>query len=176
MLVFLRAMAVAACLIPLAAAGYCFDHAGERYGVSPLLLRAIAQVESNLRADAVNRRHEARTGSYDIGLMQINSRWLRALSPYGIDERLLLSDPCRNVMVGAWILAHNFARHGVGWEAVGAYNASCTTLHGVDCARARARYAWRVYRAMAAVAVAPVSPWGRTQAYLRIEGKALSKE
>lgn len=143
-----RAVAAAALVIPVASSAHCFEQAGERYGVSPQLLRAIARVESGLRAHAVNRQHERRTGSYDIGLMQINSRWLPTLSAYGIDERALVSDPCRNVMVGAWILAGNFARYGAGWEAVGAYNAACTALKGDECARARSRYAWRVYRAL----------------------------
>lgn len=126
----------------------CWDQAAHRYAVSASLLRAIAQVESSERAAAMNRTHVERTGSYDIGLMQINSRWLPRLAEFGIDEAALIGDPCTNVMVGAWILAGNFSRLGAGWDAVGAYNAACTALKGDDCARARMTYAWRVYRAL----------------------------
>ncbi len=125
----------------------CFDAAGERYGVPASLLEAIARVESDMQPGAVNRSHIERTGSVGLGLMQIDSRHLGRLAAYGIDEKMLLEDPCVNVMVGAWILADNFARLGPNWDAVGAYNAGCTQLRGEACDDARRTYAWRVHRA-----------------------------
>jgi soluble lytic murein transglycosylase-like protein len=127
------------------ASATCWQYAAQRYGVSADLLYAIAQVESDLRPRAVNRRHLARTGSYDIGLMQINSSHMGALRRYGISEHDLY-DPCTNLLVGAWILAGIFARHGVSWDSVGAYNAACSQLKGAACQRARSGYAWKVYR------------------------------
>ena len=123
----------------------CWNEVAQRYGVPAELLYAIARVESNLNPQAVNRSHIQRTGSYDIGLMQINSGHLRSLARYGIRESDLY-EPCTNLHVGAWLLADSFSRKGVSWDSVGAYNAACSQLKGDACTQARSKYAWRVYQ------------------------------
>lgn len=102
------------------------------YGISPLLLKAIAGVESDFNPYAINRNKD---GSYDFGVMQINSFWVKTL---GIDNWLKLGDPCFNVKVGAWVLSQCIERHGYNWEAVGCYNARSPSK--------RVEYANRVYR------------------------------
>jgi soluble lytic murein transglycosylase-like protein len=113
-------------------ASTCFEAAGMRHGVSPLLLSVIAQHESLMNPQALNRN---RDGSVDIGLMQINSRWLSILARYGISSEALW-EPCTNVDVGAWILASNFRRYGLNWNGLGAYNAGSHQF--------RARYAKKI--------------------------------
>lgn len=102
------------------ASDQCFIDAATRYKLNPVLLKSIAKVESNFNPRAVNRSNK--NGSYDIGVMQINSWWVPRLVKYGIQEQHLY-DACMNIHVGAWILAQEVAKHGYSWKAVGAYNA-----------------------------------------------------
>ena len=134
---------VAISLIAAFPAQACWQQAGERYGLSPALLYAIARTESGLDPQAVGRN---RNGSRDIGLMQINSAWLPRLSAHGIAERDLF-DPCTSIHVGAWILADKVRRLGYTWDAVGAYNAASPTL--------RRAYAERVYHQVTATQAPP---------------------
>lgn len=138
----MRLLCISALLLTLGLAGYaraCWEENGRRYGVSPRLLYAIAHVESGLNPLALGRN---RNGTYDIGLMQINSAWLPSLHAYGIAERDLF-DPCTNIHVGTWILARQISRLGYTWEAVGAYHSASPSL--------RDAYIARVQRQLAAI-------------------------
>jgi soluble lytic murein transglycosylase-like protein len=117
----------------------CWQEVAEKYQVSAHLLYAIAKTESSLNPMAINRNAN---GSYDIGLMQINSTWFPTLLRFGITEKDLYR-PCVSIEVAAWILAQNMQRHGATWAAVGAYNSP-------DAQRGLA-YANRVYRNLPAV-------------------------
>ncbi len=99
----------------------CWSDAALRYNVPIDLLYSIARVESGNKYNVVSGKN--RNGTYDIGLMQINSSHLPRLRRYGITEKDLLQDPCLNLHVGAWILADAIERHGYNWVAIGAYNA-----------------------------------------------------
>ncbi|TCK33442.1 transglycosylase-like protein with SLT domain [Paraburkholderia sp. BL8N3] len=112
-------LAIVACLVSSSSRADCIDDAARYHRVSVQLVRAIAQQESGMRANAINTN---RDGSEDIGLMQINSSWLPKLSRYGI-TRPKLFDACVNAYVGTWILASNIRQFGPTWKAVGAYNA-----------------------------------------------------
>ncbi len=114
---------------------YCFEQAGVYYRVSPSLLYAIAKVESGLNPYALNRNSN---GTYDIGLMQINSRWIPVLKRYGLYDGRYIWEPCYNTMVGAWVLRQCMERYGYSWKAVDCYNKGSK-------ARENSRYVWRVY-------------------------------
>jgi soluble lytic murein transglycosylase-like protein len=100
----------------------CLDDAAQFHHVNVVVVRAIAQHESGMRANAINVNTD---GTEDIGLMQINSSWLPKLRRYGI-TRAALFDACVNGYVGTWILASNIRQFGPTWKAVGAYNAVST--------------------------------------------------
>lgn len=115
---------------------FCFEDAGNEYGINPVLLKSIAQIESNLNPGAINRNQN---GSMDIGLMQINSFWIKTL---GLDPNKLVSDPCYNTMTGAKVLKQCIDRYGYTWEAVGCYNATSTPK--------RVRYSWKIFNMLKA--------------------------
>lgn len=132
---------VAGAAIPTAKHQTCtWEGIGQKHGVSPYLLFAIAKTESGLNPKARNRNTN---GSEDVGLMQVNSMWHSTLAGFGISPADLL-DGCVSLDVGAWILAANMRTMGVNWDAVGAYNAKSPNK--------RLRYANKVYSNLPAVA------------------------
>ncbi|MFH5249618.1 lytic transglycosylase domain-containing protein [Burkholderia semiarida] len=126
-------------MLPLQAGATCFEAAGERYGIDPRLLHAIAIVESRMEPGAVGTNPN---GTVDVGLMQINSSHFPRLQRRGITREKLTRDPCASVLVGAEILADFIGRHGYTWRAVGAYNAGSRK----DREAARKVYAEKVAR------------------------------
>lgn len=138
-----------------AANATCYEAAAQRYALPAKLLKAVAKVESSGRPEAMNMGHKARTKSYDIGLMQINSSWLKKLGTFGITEEMLM-EPCQNLMVGAWILRHHLTETGHDWNGVGSYNASCRTLSKEQCEKTRYGYSWKVYKALMKLQGTPV--------------------
>ncbi len=110
----------------------CFDDASKRYNVPREILWSIASVESKFKYNAINKNSN---GTYDLGMMQVNTIWKNQLLKIGITENMLF-DPCQNIYVGTWILAQNIKKYGYGWEAIQRYNGRDTQL----------KYAHKVYK------------------------------
>lgn len=105
----------------------CFEMASSRYQIPVKLLKAIAKTETGLDPYALNIN---KNKSYDIGIMQINSSWLPKLSRVGITQLDLL-DGCKNIQVGAWILASNIKQYGFNDRAIGAYNSQAPKYQAI---------------------------------------------
>lgn len=117
-----------------------FDAPCAQYDVPKTLALAIARQESGCHPYILNvggrdvrphtkdeairiARAAMRAGrSVDIGIMQINSYWLRK---YGWPVEQVL-EPRNNAKIGVWILAQEIRRHGLTWRAVAYYH---TPLH-----------------------------------------------
>jgi len=97
---------------------FCFEQAGAEYGLAPEILQSISTTESENNPYVV---HWNTDGTFDVGLMQINSSWEKSV---GKEMWSRLFDPCTNVRIGAWILAQCVTRYGYGWKAVGCYHSS----------------------------------------------------
>lgn len=136
-------------------AGQLLEKPCKEYGVPKILALAIARQESGWnpwiiniagkdihpqnRAEAVRvARAALRAGkSFDVGLMQINSYWIRK-HRWPLEQVL---EPATNAKIGVWILAQEIRRHGLNWRAVAYYH---TPLHK-NPARGRA-YARAIVR------------------------------
>lgn len=121
-------------ITPLHAAEQCtWEGVASRYGVNAQVLYAIAHLESSVNPSALRKNSD---GTQDIGMMQINSRWLPHLGKFGITSKHLF-DPCINLHVGAYILSLSMQRYGNTWQAIGTYH-SATPEH-------RDRYAKQIF-------------------------------
>jgi len=118
----------------------CFAKAGVYHQIDPTWLKSISKVESSFNPKAISPRNK--NGTYDVGMMQINSGWFPTLEKFGIKPGHLL-EPCTNIFVGAWILAKNIKHYGKTWEAIGSYN----TGNAVKKKRASELYALKVRNA-----------------------------
>lgn len=97
-----------------------FIQAGEKFGINPQLLWVIAYKESRLRPNIISKPNK--NGTYDIGIMQINSIHLpRLKKQYGIDEKDLLK-PKINIFIGAKILRICLDKHGLTENGITCYN------------------------------------------------------
>lgn len=113
---FIGVLTVAVMALSSNAWPYCFNEAGQLYGINPMVLRSIARQESGNQANAVGHNQN---GSTDVGLMQINTIWKSTLGP---KRWKYLGDACYNTKTGAWILAACISKYGYNWKAVGCYN------------------------------------------------------
>ena len=103
---------------------YCFDTAGDLYGIPPELLEAISYTESKNVADAFN---ENNNGTIDYGHMQINSFWIKELGW----SYAALDVPCFCTLIGARILAKCIIKNGYNYDALSCYR-SGKPLHNLS--------------------------------------------
>jgi soluble lytic murein transglycosylase-like protein len=123
-------IAIFIAVLPASGHTFCFEEAGREYDIAPLLLWSIAKNESGFNPQAVGRNSN---GTFDYGVMQINSSWAATL---GQQRWNALADPCTNVRTGAWILRQCINKYGYNWNAVGCYNSQTPSK--------RDRYAARI--------------------------------
>lgn len=128
------------------ASAFCFNDAGARYNIDPVLLRSISIIESSLNPNAINynKNKYGKITSYDYGLMQVNSSHLEKLKSLGVikNKKDLLTNPCLNVQIGSLILASHIQKCGVNWNCLGSYNAGFSDKRY----NARMNYARKIYK------------------------------
>lgn len=102
----------------------CLTAATAFYQFSPLVLIAIHAVEGG----APGIVHENADGSQDLGLMQINTRWVPAIArrmalPRAQARERLIRDSCFNgIIAGAILCTYLNEAHGNVMRAIGDYH------------------------------------------------------
>ena len=112
----ITAQALAACLLM----------AAHNYQVPPAVMIGIMHVEGGRVGHAVGPN---RNGTYDLGPMQVNTRWIPELARYWrIDpsnaKTLVRDDGCLNVKVAAWILHDKIAEAGSLYGGIARYHSA----------------------------------------------------
>lgn len=98
----------------------CTEHTSKTWGVPVELLEAIHDVE----AGSPGLKHRNKNGSFDLGVMQHNSKTATSLKQqYGVDPESLLWSECYAVYVTGWELAMSAYQHKDWRLAIAAYNA-----------------------------------------------------
>ena len=111
-----------------------FKQYANEHDVPVLLLLAIAEQESTFndwalniagksyqpgsKEDAMEVLKKNTQRSYDVGIMQINSYWLRKFELSAED----VIEPKVNIKMAAYILDEAFRSYGSNWKALGAYH------------------------------------------------------
>jgi soluble lytic murein transglycosylase-like protein len=104
----------------------CINEAAVSYAIPAELIMAIIFVEGGRNGIAMHNTN----GTYDYGVMQINSSWSRKAAQKGADTYALQYDACENVMIGTWILSQNIhATPGNLVQAVGNYHSHSPWLN-----------------------------------------------
>lgn len=101
----------------------CINQAAQLFHVPAMMIVSVIKIENGWNGAAIQNKN----GTADLGVMQVNSSWLKALKKYGITRKSLQFDPCVNVHTGTWILAKGLAKDE-GWQGVGNYH-SATPIH-----------------------------------------------
>jgi hypothetical protein len=96
----------------------CIVQAAARYGAQPDIVRALIKTEGGVTGKVSWNRN----GSYDMGLMQINSINLPEMARYGISGSMLINNECLNIFIGTFLLQRNILQTGNFWYGVGSYH------------------------------------------------------
>lgn len=120
----------------------CLLLAAQTYEVPPAVMIGIMHVEGGRVGQQVGPNTN---GSYDLGPMQVNTRWIPELAKsWRVDRatayRFVRDDGCVNVRVAAWILGKKIKEAGSLYRGIAYYHSASPGIG--------TRYAARVIQLM----------------------------
>lgn len=113
-------------MITAQALAACLMLASQAYDVPPAVMVGIMHVEGGKVGQQVGPNIN---GTFDLGPMQVNTRWLPTLaSAWKVDKktalRLVRDDGCVNVRVAAWILRQKIDEAGSLYKGIAYYHSA----------------------------------------------------
>ncbi len=129
-------------MITAQALATCLLMASSTYQVPPAVMIGIMQIEGGHVGQEVGPNFN---GTYDLGPMQVNTRWAPQLAQiWHVNESMartwMRDDGCVNVHVAAWILKQKIAETGSIYGGIAHYHSATPSLG--------AQYAAKVIAAM----------------------------
>ena len=103
----------------------CINQAAIAYAIPAELIMAIIFVEGGRNGIAMANNN----GTFDYGVMQINTAWLDQARKKGASAYDLQYNACENVMIGTWILSQNLQMEPNLIKAVGNYHSHTPHLN-----------------------------------------------
>ena len=113
-------------MITAQALAACMMLASQTYQVPPAVMVGIMHVEGGRVGQQVGPNSN---GTYDLGPMQVNTRWIPQLArAWGVPNktalRLVRDDGCINVRVSAWILKQKIEDAGSLYGGIAYYHSA----------------------------------------------------
>ncbi len=96
----------------------CINKAAILYQVPATIILSVLKQENGKNGDAIKNKN----GTFDYGVMQINSTWLPRIAAYGYTREDIQYNACKNVYVGTWILGQSIAEGKDVWLGIGNYH------------------------------------------------------
>lgn len=98
----------------------CVTQASQTFNIHPIIIKSLISVEGG----QVGTFSRNSNGSHDMGIMQINTIHEPDIkAKFGYTSKELISDPCKNIMAGTWILWQRIQESPKKiWVAVGNYH------------------------------------------------------
>ena len=96
----------------------CINRAAVTYHVPATIILSIIKKENGKNGDAIRNKN----GTFDYGVMQINSIWLPKILAYGYTQKDLQFNACKNVAVGTWIISQNMGNKDLLWKSIANYH------------------------------------------------------
>lgn len=117
----------------------CVSRAARYYQINPMILLAVR----NHEAGQVGMANKNSNGSYDMGVMQLNTINLSLIQENfpKITAKDIIFKPCVNVFIGAWFLKSKIdGAGGDVWKGIGNYHSYTKKYHDIYVAKVVKQY------------------------------------
>lgn len=117
----------------------CTQYANQRYPTASTLAIKVLLATEGGQIGTIRKNTD---DSYDLGPMQINTIHLVDIRhEFGFTARDLVYNPCKNILVGTWLLSkHILAYPGAIWKAIGSYHSKTPRVREIYLSKARKSY------------------------------------